>query len=507
MLTAGPRFSVIGFLLFVASMGCESATPTRADVPENEAAVKIEVIGVYREADVAFVRDKLEALIPADARVRGWSAAGNFFRFTVSRIDDIHALAERIDFGKSVHFDGGRIRVIYRYDNEVPKLPEREPKFYEERVEDRLGPALEKHDGDWWAALAEVKITRQRNPDGQIIRLDLPSFTTTDETLAHVARLTHLQKLNLPLARHVTDAGARHLAGLTKLETLNLFGTSIGDPGQVHLSNLRQLKWLSLSGKGTEHGLRHIAGLTQLQSLTVGHGLGYPVTTVGLGYLRRLNNLKELRLDGCEISDAGLEIIAGFSKLKLLRMQDAVVTDAGLACLSDLKHLSRLELKGCTEVGDVGVAHLASLTPLTFLNLTGTGVTDEGVAHLRRLTNLHRLDLGGTPVSDASLNHLQSLPKLVSLTLSDTAITDDGLKRLSVLKHLTSLRIDGTKITDAGLKHLSAMTSLQTLDIGETSVTATGLRHLAKLEDLTEIDVKDSRITEEELQTFRKRKT
>lgn len=505
MLTTRQRFPVSGFLLLVALMGCESASPAADDEPQNVTGVKIEVIGVYREADVAFVRDKLKALLPADAGSRGWSASGNVFRYEVSQIDDVQAFAARIDFGASVHVDGGHIRVIYRYDNEVPDLPEREPKFYEERVEDRLGPALEKHDGDWWAALEELRITRQRNPDGRIIRLDLPSFTTTDEMLAHVAELSHLKKLNLPLARLVTDTGAKHLAGLTNLESLNLFGTSIGDPGQIHLGNLRRLKWLSLSGKGNEHGLRHIAGLTQLESLTVGHGLGYPVTTVGLSHLRRMTGLKELRLDGCEISDAGLKIIAEFSKLKLLRLQDAVVTDAGLAYLSDLKHLSRLKLNGCSQVGDAGVVHLGPLTPLTFLNLTGTGVTDEGVAHLRRLTNLHRLDLGGTAVSDASLNHLRSLPKLVSLTLSDTGIMDDGLKRLSELKQLTELWINGTKITDAGLKHLSAMTSLRTLDIGETSVTVAGLQHLAKLEDLNEIDVKDSGITEEELRAFRNR--
>ena len=516
-------------MILAAVIGFTFSQQAVAVHPQDAIGVKIEVIGVYRDADVAFVREQLKGLLPKDIRNYSWSASGNRFKYTASPVDDVGGLATKIPFGRSVHVDGRRIRVIYRYDNDVPELPVREPKFYEERVEDPLGPALKKHDGDWWAALEELRMTRQRNKQSEITRLDLPSFKTTDETLAHVARLKSLNYLKLTLARHVTDDGARHLAGLTNLETLQLFGSSIGDPGQTHLSNLTKLKWLSLSGRGTEHGLRHVANLTNLESLSIGFGLGYPVTTVGLEHLRKLKNLKNLRLDGCEISDDGLELIAGFPKLESLRLQSGIMTDSGLAHLSTLKHLRRLELNQCENVGESGVAYLAPLTALTFLNLSHTGVTDEGVAHLRPLTNLTYLNLQGTAIaddavealqpitelallyldqtaiSDTALEYLKSFRKLTDLSLSETAVTDAGLKHLSELTRLRSLRIGGTKITDDGLAHLAGLTHLTSLDISDTSVTERGLKYLAHLERLREIRIEDSGVTREELQLFQKR--
>jgi Leucine-rich repeat (LRR) protein len=41
------------------------------------------------------------------------------------------------------------------------------------------------------------------------------------------------------------------------------------------------------------------------------------------------------------------------------------------------------------------LAHLAGLTNLQHLDLTGTHITDAGLAHLANLTNLQHLDLGG----------------------------------------------------------------------------------------------------------------
>ena len=497
-------FSVFPGMILAAVIGFTFSQQAVAVHSQDAIGVKIEVIGVYRDADVAFVREQLKDLLPDHIRNHSWSASGNRFKYEASPVDDVQGLATKIHFGRSVHVDGRRIRVIYRYDNDVPELPLREPKVYEERVEDPLGPALEKHDGDWWAALGELRMTRGRNKQSEITRLNLPSFKTTDETLTHVAQLKSLNYLKLTLARHVTDDGARHLAGLTNLETLQLFGSSIGDPGQTHLSNLTKLKWLSLSGCGTEHGLRHVANLTNLESLAIGFGLSYPVTTVGLEHLKRLKNLKNLRLDGCEISDDGLELIAGFPKLESLRLQSGVMTDSGLAHLSTLKQLRSLSLSH-TGVTDEGVAHLQPLTNLTYLNLHGTAISDDAVEALRPTTELALLYLDQTAISDTALEYLKSFPKLTDLSLSETAVTDAGLKHLSELSLLRSLRIGGTKITDDGLAHLAGLTRLTSLDISDTSVTERGLKHLAHLERLREIRIEDSGVTREELQLFQKR--
>lgn len=507
--------------------GAAAADDKPVQPADEDATLEIEVIGTYRNGDADFVREQIEAILPEGIRRRGWSASGNRFKYDVSPTIDTNALAKQIRFGKVLDVDPRKIRVQYSYDNAVPARLRKEPTGFHKPPEDELGPALKKHNGDWWAALEELRATRQKNEQGEIIHLDLPSFKTTDQTLAHVAELTSLQELEMSMCRHVTDEGAQYLAKLTDLEDLDLFATSIGNPGQSHLRNLTKLRRLQLSGSGTEDGLRHIAGLTNLESLSIGFGLGYPVTTVGLDNLKEMTNLTRLRLDGCEISDEGLKIIAGFPKLESLQLQGGTMTDAGLAHLSGLVSLRSLNLDHCSEIGGEGVAHLRPLVDLTYLNLGGTQLTDRGIEHLNDLQqlssltlsetgvtdagvrtlgplpNLKQLILDGTAVTDASLEHIKSFPKLDNIWLSDTAITDEGLKQLAEMKQLRALQIDGTEITDAGMAHLAGLTELRTIDFGNTAVSERGLQHLSGATNLRDIRAEDTGVTREAIQRFK----
>jgi Leucine-rich repeat (LRR) protein len=45
----------------------------------------------------------------------------------------------------------------------------------------------------------------------------------------------------------ITDAGLKHLAGLPKLEILNLQGTQVSDDGLKALESMKQLKVLDVS--------------------------------------------------------------------------------------------------------------------------------------------------------------------------------------------------------------------------------------------------------------------
>lgn len=526
---------------------------TNADSQENS-CVEIEVIGVYRVSDIAFVREEIETLIPKAVRRSSWGASSNRFTFEAQYAADVEDLAKKIRFGNSVHVDGHRIRVIYRYDNEMSSHLHKEPTKFNNPPEDLLGPALKRHKGDWVASLKEIRASWQVNKQGEIISLDLPPFTTTDETMFYVAKLTSLKKLDLTMARFVTDEGARHLSSLTNLEVLKLFGSSIGDPGQASLSNLTNLKRLSLSGKGTEFGLRHIARLTHLESLSIGFGIGYPVTTVGLDFLKSMKTMQNLRLDGCEITDDGLrKVVNYFPKLKSLELQDGLMTNVGILHLTELQNLRRLDLSECRKIGDIGIsrlvskttinsldlshtaisdagiAHLKRLTKLTYLNLSSTQLTDHGVKHLQTLQKLSCLSLAetqitddgvlllgplprltqlildGTAITDASLMHLQLFPKLNNLWLSETDITDEGLKYIGTMKQLNTLQIDGTKITDVGISNLAWLTNLNTLDISNTSVTKNGLQYLTNAKKLYDLRVNDTNITSEDLQSFRYR--
>lgn len=511
------------------TQGDRSHEEERPTDDQVELDLTIEVIGTYRNGDAEYVREQIEAILPDGFRNRSWEQGGNHFAYGIPAVADVDALAGQVQFGKVIHVDPHLIRIEYSYDHEVPARFKEEVADWRKAPDDALGPALKKHQGDWWAALGELGATRRRDELGEMIHLRLPSSKVTDETMIHVAELTSLKKLQLPLCRHVTDDGARYLAELTNLEELDLFATSIGNPGQVHLSNLTKLKRLKLSGNGTENGLRHIAGLTGLERLSIGFGAGYPVSTEGLEYLSDMKDLQLLRLDGCEISDDGLRIVAGFSPLTSLSLRKGRMTDAGLVHLAGLAQLHELNLWDCTQVGDDGIAHLRSLENLSHLNLRGTQLTGRGLEHLQSLRNLWTLTLFGTRVADAgfcelepfpelyylsldeteitdtSLEHLKSFPKLTTLCLSDTRITDVGCKHLGEMTGLRTLQIDGTQVTDAGMSKLAELTDLRSLDISNTSITEQGLRHLQFANGLRDIRAEGSGVTDFAVQEFKNR--
>ena len=74
----------------------------------------------------------------------------------------------------------------------------------------------------------------------------------------------------VPLNTQVTDAGLKHLRGLTQLRTLSSANTQVTDAGLEHLRGLTQLQWLFLvNTQVTDAGLKHLRGLTQLQMLSL----------------------------------------------------------------------------------------------------------------------------------------------------------------------------------------------------------------------------------------------
>ena len=293
------------------------------------------------------MEDAIEKLLPPGASNRGWSASGNRFSYQASPVTNVRAIAAKIKFGKVVKTDDHSIRVQYRYDNKIPRRFHKPPSGMNKPPKDLLGPALQKHRGDWKAAVKELRIRAKWNADGKIVELDLPSFKTSDATLAHVAQLSKLKKLSLSMCRHVTDDGIRHIAKLTELEHLSLFGCSVGNLGQAYLVDLTNLKRLELAGNGTEAGLRYLAKLTQLESLSIGYGSGYPVSEEGLRHIEAMEGLRYIALAGCEVNDRGLKSIGKLNQLEHLMLENGTMSDAGMAACAGLTNLRTLDLRGC----------------------------------------------------------------------------------------------------------------------------------------------------------------
>jgi hypothetical protein len=110
------------------------------------------------------------------------------------------------------------------------------------------------------------------------------SSSTTDATIAKVARLPRLENLSIN-SPNVGDAGIAHLEGSTNLTYLNLMNTHVTDAGLVHLRNLTNLSELLLCETAvTDAGLAHLKGLSKLSYL---HLRGSQVTETGMDELKR----------------------------------------------------------------------------------------------------------------------------------------------------------------------------------------------------------------------------
>ena len=137
----------------------------------------------------------------------------------------------------------------------------------------------------------------------------LGATTVTDTALErlkeHLEKLPNLEGLDLGDNTQITDAGLKHIGGLTNLKMLGLQQTQITDTGLVHLKGLTNLETLQLgSTQVTDAGLERLKELTSLQRLTLENNAG--ITDAGLEHLRGLTNLRELHVGATQVNDEGV---------------------------------------------------------------------------------------------------------------------------------------------------------------------------------------------------------
>jgi hypothetical protein len=114
-----------------------------------------------------------------------------------------------------------------------------------------------------------------------------------DKELAQIGSLSKLERLNLN-GSTVTDAVLADLSGMTNLEFLGLNETAVSDAGMARLKRLTKLKTLMLDKtKVIDTGLNELDGLTNLDGLNL---CGTAVGDSGLGVVKGMTNLRILSL-------------------------------------------------------------------------------------------------------------------------------------------------------------------------------------------------------------------
>ena len=181
----------------------------------------------------------------------------------------------------------------------------------------------------------------QRPKSGNPFHFDRLAPAQGPDWLRHLLGDEHFQEVVYVelRAKPVTDEDLKELKNFPYLENIELNHTRITGLGLVHLSELRNLKYLTFwKTQVDDEGLKHLA---------------------------LLENISRLGLDETRITDAGLVYLKGLTNLEVgLGLNHTAITDVGLEHLKDLKKLKQLSLRG-TNVTDAGVRKLKLSLPQT----------------------------------------------------------------------------------------------------------------------------------------------
>lgn len=201
--------------------------------------------------------------------------------------------------------------------------------------------------------------------------LNLKHSLTMANCLADLPKLTRLTKLNLTGHKNLSDNVLSCLSKFTNLTDLNLDETDFTvlgptDAGLSHFSAVTNLTKLFLACNDiiTDNGIKHLSSLTKLTSLGL-PGLDQ-ITGDSFHHLSRCNNLMELILNFCDLSDADIAPLSHFTNLTSLQLMGGEFTDVALSYISGLTNLKHLCLKDCTRLTSLGLFHLSNFKKLDF---------------------------------------------------------------------------------------------------------------------------------------------
>ncbi|MFZ4778850.1 MAG: hypothetical protein ACOYM3_26080, partial [Terrimicrobiaceae bacterium] len=187
----------------------------------------------------------------------------------------------------------------------------------------------------------------------QLKSLDLGEYPVTDEILGYAGQIKGLKSFGNTKSAATSTGFLKFLEGMESLEKLTLFGDFLDDACMKRIGQMKDMNRLwTNSKKVSSTGWVHLAGLTRMQDLNLSD------TTFGDEDMRALSGMKELKqlgLNRTKISDAGMPSLAVLTKLHDLGLEGTKVTDKGMAALEDMTELENLYV-GMTDVTTKGLA-------------------------------------------------------------------------------------------------------------------------------------------------------
>ncbi|MFI5455944.1 MAG: leucine-rich repeat domain-containing protein [Isosphaerales bacterium] len=223
-----------------------------------------------------------------------------------------------------------------------------------------------------------------------------------------------------------------------------------------------------------------------------------PLTADEIDAMGSCDRLRELVMIAAVMNDDGLAALSHDRLLERLYGFKPKITDAGVKQLANLAGLKTLELLRVPELTDATLAHIAGLTNLEEITLSGTGIAGSGLIHLTGLGKLKSLTIPGSPLDDAAQANIGRLTSLQKLYIGGGgSYTDTGIASLSSLTALTELGMGSDGCTDACLANLARLTNLRILNIDGPQLTDAWLDRVAAMKSLREVQIWGAQVSDE----------
>ncbi|XP_010250309.1 PREDICTED: LRR receptor-like serine/threonine-protein kinase GSO1 [Nelumbo nucifera] len=355
--------------------------------------------------------------------------------------------------------------------------------------------------------------------------LDLSSNFFNNNILPSLGSLKSLKNLSLSTNSFTNPFPYEELAGLEKLQMLDLSGNRLnGTPGLQGLEPLgkwKKLAILDLSNNGLDNSILPSLGLLKsLKNLSLhGNSFTNPFSCeelTGLENLQmldlsynRLNGIQELvgmeNLRKLDLSDSGLNGTIGLQGFKHLsdRLKNLEVLDLSVNSLDTsiipylgaLKSLKSLDLSWNEMEGVFPGEELADLHNLQMLDLSGNRLNGTPqILGIKRLKKLEVLDISGNNFNTTILQYIGLLaPKIKSLHLQDNDMSGPITnKELGTLSDLEFLDLSDASLSYDFLQNIGEMVSLKLLVMaGIQGLNGIRLpfKGLCKLNNLQELDL------------------
>jgi internalin A len=350
-----------------------------------------------------------------------------------------------------------------------------------------------------WQAAGALAIVEA----GEVVTLHVDAATIDTKALGELSSLRRLKQLSI---RQPTDDIIDHLNGLDALESLILYDGSITGEGLAKLSQLGNLRRLTVTSRVSDADVSGLYKCQRLEHLDLADS-----TLTVPGALDLLRQLPQLRL---------LKFPEGELKAHELIVQGSLPA-MSIGQLAQIPRIESLQ----AELSYQALRHLGQIQQLQVLSVSGPEISDSALMYLWPLPKLARLDVTRTQVTPAgALACLPNMPALLKLSFphGEFRMKGDGqacevdltgdlpttvFEQLGCLAHCEKLNLDGAHFAPGALGHLRRLSVLREIRLNGSSIGDDDLLSLIELPGLLRLDIERTNVTLEAVLQFARQRS